>query len=66
MNCTHCGKPVVLVPSATERAQRYGGTPNDYVKLFPIHAQCQLDARKAATSELMARYRERGTPNGLG
>lgn len=57
MNCTHCNKPIVLVPSARERAQRYGGTPESYTRLFTAHAQCQLDARKMATSELIQRIR---------
>lgn len=45
MKCTYCNKPVVLVPSAQERAKRYGGTPQFYTKLFPSHVQCFLDAR---------------------
>ena len=55
MNCTICHKPVVLVPSATERAKRYGGTPSDYTRLFPAHSACELAKRAADTSELMAR-----------
>ena len=55
MNCAICGKPVVLVPSATERAQRYGGTPGDYVRLFRTHTKCTLDKRASDTSELMKR-----------
>jgi hypothetical protein len=54
MNCTICHKPVVLVPSATERAKRYGGTPSD-TRLFPAHSACELAKRAADTSELMAR-----------
>lgn len=45
MNCKHCGKPVVLIPSAKERAAKFGGKPSDYVKLFPMHATCQLERR---------------------
>jgi hypothetical protein len=45
MKCTYCKKPIVLVPSAKERAKKYGGKPEDYVRLFTIHASCQLIQR---------------------
>lgn len=45
MNCKHCGKPVVLVPSAAERAKKFGGKASDYTKLFPYHTACQLELR---------------------
>lgn len=53
MNCTICKKPIVLQPSAEERARKSGGKPSDYTKLFTIHADCQLKARQEATSFLM-------------
>ena len=43
--CTHCNKPIVLTPPATERAKKFGGKPADYLNLFTIHAQCQLEKR---------------------
>lgn len=46
MKCSHCGQEVVLVPSAAERAKKYGGSPSDYIKLFPMHTKCQLEKRK--------------------
>lgn len=46
MKCSHCGKEIVLVPSAKERAAKFGGKPSDYVKLFTIHANCQLEKRR--------------------
>lgn len=55
VNCTICGKPIVLVPSAQERAARVGGSPSDYVKLFREHGQCVIDKRNKETSELMRR-----------
>lgn len=55
MKCSYCGKQIILVLSANERAQKYGGKPSDYTKLFTIHAQCQIDKRNAETSELMRR-----------
>ena len=55
MNCKHCAKPVVLMPSAVDRAARYGGTPADYTRLFPVHAACALRAREADLAALLAR-----------
>jgi hypothetical protein len=55
MNCTICNKPIVLVPSAAERAQKYGGKPSDYTKLFTTHSECFVAKREAETVELMRR-----------
>lgn len=55
MNCSHCGKKIVLIPSAQERARKYGGKPSDYTELFTIHAQCQIEKRNAMALELMRR-----------
>jgi hypothetical protein len=55
MNCTYCGKPVTLVPSAAERAQKYGGKPSDYTRLFPNHSACSVAARERDAIELMRR-----------
>lgn len=57
MNCTLCGKPVVLVPSAKERAEKLGGTPGDYTRLFTAHANCQLRKRAEDTLALMRQTR---------
>lgn len=57
MNCTLCNLPVILTPSAAERAKRYGGKPSDYTALFPMHAACTLAKCEADTAELMARHR---------
>jgi hypothetical protein len=56
MNCAICGKPIVLIPSAAERAKKFGGKARDYTKLFTEHAQCTIDKRNRETSELMARH----------
>lgn len=53
--CTICGKPIVLVPSAQERARRYGGTPQFYTSLFTTHSDCAITKRAADTAELMRR-----------
>jgi hypothetical protein len=55
MNCSICNKPIVLVPSATERAAKYGGKPSDYTKLFTAHSTCQVEKRKAEAVALMRR-----------
>lgn len=57
MDCTLCGKPVVLVPSAQERAAKdnAGHTAACYTALFPQHAHCILAKREGETRELMAR-----------
>ena len=55
MNCTICGKPITLVPSAAERARKFGGKPADYIKLFTAHAQCQIDKRNREMAQLLER-----------
>jgi len=53
MKCTICGKPITLVPSASERAKKYGGKASDYTKLFTTHSECALAKSKKETLELM-------------
>lgn len=53
MNCTICTKPIELVPSARERAERFGGTPEYYTRLFTEHAACILTKRKTETEALV-------------
>lgn len=55
MNCTICGKPIILVPSAKERAEKFGGKPSDYTKLFTTHNECAIEKRNRETLELMRR-----------
>lgn len=59
MNCTICGKKIVLVPSAEERARKdvTGKTAAYYASIFTTHAACVLEERQRSTSELMARHR---------
>jgi hypothetical protein len=57
MNCTHCNKPIVLVPSAAERAAKYGMPASYYTSLFTMHSECQLKLRSEGTSELMRRLK---------
>ena len=53
MNCTICNKPIVLMPSAAERAKKAGGKPSDYTKLFTEHAECAVAKREREAVELM-------------
>lgn len=55
MKCTICNKEVVLIPSASERAKKYGGNPSDYTALFTTHSECFLARREADTLALMRR-----------
>ncbi len=51
--CTICKKEIVLVPSARERAARFGGKASDYTKMFTAHAACQVAKRSQESVELM-------------
>lgn len=55
--CTICKKPLVLVPSAAERAAKdtSGRPASYYLALFTAHGQCQVDKRNAETLALMRR-----------
>jgi hypothetical protein len=66
VNCCHCDQPIRLVPSATERAARFGGRPADYTRLFTAHADCTIRHRNELTSRLIQSLEEtlsrRSTP----
>ena len=59
MNCRICNKAIVLVPSARERAARFGGTPEFYTRLFTTHGTCQVAERKQGAEDLMHRLNGR-------
>lgn len=40
--CIYCLKPIMLIPSAKERADKYGGSPKDYQRIFIAHPECQI------------------------
>lgn len=61
MNCRICNKPIVLVPSAKERAAKFGGTPEFYTRLFTTHGTCQVAQRSLAAVETMRRCRKEMT-----
>lgn len=60
MNCTLCGKPIVLVPSAKERADKFGGRPSDYTSLFTQHTSCARAKRDQDTLALMRKIKSKG------
>lgn len=43
-NCTICGKPIYLNPSASERARKdtSGKSAQYYENLFTTHSDCQI------------------------
>lgn len=55
MKCTICEKPIILEPSASERAKKFGGKPSDYTQAFTEHSQCAIDKRNKDTSALIKR-----------
>ena len=59
MNCRICNKAIVLVPSARERAARFGGTPEFYTRLFTAHGTCQVAQRSQTAVETMRRLNGR-------
>lgn len=57
MNCSICNKPIVLIPSAAERAKKdVAGRPASYfTNLFREHVECALRKREADTLGLTQR-----------
>jgi len=60
--CTICGEPIVLVPSAAERARKdVTGKPAQYfINLFDQHSECTVKKRSEEAVANMRRYRETG------
>ena len=63
MKCSLCNKEIVLVPSAEERAKKYGGTAEFYRKLFTVHGECQVRKNKEESIQLMKKLNARSTTN---
>lgn len=63
MNCTFCKRPIVLVPSAAERAAKdvTGRPASFFTSLFTEHSECTLHKREVTTSHLMT-WAKRDTP----
>lgn len=53
MACPYCGKPVMLHPSAEERARKTGESPQYYRNIFQSHSACIVQARSAQAIALM-------------
>jgi hypothetical protein len=55
--CTICHKPIVLSPSAKERARKFGGTASHYTSLFTTHADCAIKKRSGEAHDLMKKIK---------
>lgn len=55
MKCSICNKEIILNPSASDRAKKYGGKPSDYTALFTEHSSCLIEKREKDTIELIRR-----------
>ncbi len=53
--CKYCNKPVILSPSASERAKKSDKPASYYTALFPNHSACEVAARSADSVALMRR-----------
>lgn len=60
--CTICGEPVVLVPSAAERARQSGLPAAYYLNLFTSHSDCFIAKRERETNGLIRRSGSRPRP----
>jgi hypothetical protein len=63
MKCSICNEPIVLMPSAEERARKFGGSPSDYSRLFTEHSACALARRREGTSALIEKLNKKGKTN---
>jgi hypothetical protein len=54
--CTICGKPIVLRPSANERARKYGQSSKYYLDIFTEHSECTVAKRERDTLDLIKRH----------
>jgi len=66
MKCTICDKPIVLMPSAIERAKNSDKPAAYYTRLFTTHPKCAIAKREQETVELIQKKNkeyERTHPN---
>jgi hypothetical protein len=59
--CLACNKTIKLMPSASERARKFGGKASDYTRLFAFYTggrclNCKLAKDKADLSDLIKRH----------
>ena len=55
MNCTICHLKITLIPSAKERAEKYGMPAEYFTGLFREHATCTVNKRSESAVNLTAR-----------
>lgn len=62
MKCRICGKPIVLVPSAKERAAKdtAGHPPSYYTSLFTTHSDCFIKERSQDAIDTMRKANGKG------
>jgi hypothetical protein len=51
--CTICNKPIILIPSAAQRAKNSNEPASFYTALFAEHNQCAVKKRSAEATALM-------------
>jgi len=51
--CSICGKPIVLVPSATARAHKLNCAVSEIDACFTTHSACLVAKRNAESTDLM-------------
>ena len=53
--CLICGKPIILSPSAAERARKdvTGKTAQFFIDIFRTHSECELKKRAEGVHQLM-------------
>jgi len=57
-SCKFCGKPIVLVPSAQERAKSTGLPASNFTKMFQWHSECLVEYRNREASAFIKRLKE--------
>ena len=62
MKCRLCNQDIILVPSAEERAKKYGGTAQFYANLFTVHGECQVRKNKIDSKQLMEKLNAKTYP----
>lgn len=62
MKCRLCNQEIILVPSAEERAKKYGGTAQFYTKLFTVHGECQVRKNRQDSKKLIEKLNAKTYP----
>lgn len=59
LKCTICQQPIVLIPSAQERAKKFGGSAKDYEGLFTQHPECAIHQGNQGATALVKTIKSR-------